>query len=199
MARLSKPAGVPAQLFRLWMRRAGAAPAAACLILAVLSSCTRERNTPRQVVEQFLAAVAEGDKSAIDTLVYWERVLLAESYIAWNIFQRYSPEEKEREIARYKEKFYEKDLPVMKMSSYRVKRKRGIVINRDDSDAFINVSFKGVEGTTKQGREFETTLEMKLDASRKMWLITDFGDLVRINMIEGRYDPDSLYLNKPVR
>jgi hypothetical protein len=173
--------------------------AVACLILMVSSTCSRERNTPLEVTELFFTAVAEDSRSTIDTLVAWDKALLAEGYIAWSIFNQYSQEEKEREIARYKEKFYEKDLPLLRRSNYRIQDTRGVVVNRDDSDAFVTVSFKGHEGTKKQGREFETTLEMKYDPSRRMWVITDFGDLIRINVIEGDFDPGHLYLNQPVQ
>jgi len=173
--------------------------AVACLILLVSSACSRERNTPQEVAEQFLTALAEGSRSTIDTLVAWDKVLLAEGYIAWSIFNQYSPEEKAREIARYKEKFYERDLPLLRLSNYRIQDTRGVVVNRDDSDAFITVSFKSHEGTKKQGREFETTLEMKYDPSRRMWVITDFGDLIRINVIEGDFNPDHFYLDQPVQ
>jgi hypothetical protein len=151
------------------------------------------------VAGQFLAAVAESSRSAIDTLVAWDKVLLAEGYITWNIFNQYSPEEKAREIARYKEKFFEKDLPLMKLSNCRISSKRGVVINRDDSDVFVKVVFTANEKTKKQGREFETSLEMKFYPSTQKWFITNFGDLVRINMIKGDFDPDRFYLDKPVQ
>ena len=170
-----------------------------CLILISGSACSREKNTPREVAEQFLAAVAEDSRSAIDTLVAWDKVLLAEGYITWNIFNQYSPEEKTREIARYKEKFFEKDLPLMRLSNFRISSKRGVVINRDDSDVFVKVVFTGNEETKKQGREFETSLELKFYPSTQKWFITNFGDLVRINMIKGDFDPDRFYLDKPVQ
>ena len=90
----------------------------------------------------------------------------------------------------------------MSMSGYiisRDRRDRGVVINRDDSDVFVKVTFKGKAGTKKQGREIEIILEMKLDPSTQKWFITDFGDLVRINLIQGDYDPGTFYLDKPVQ
>ena len=159
----------------------------------------RDVLTPQEVAEQFLAAVTEGSRSAIDTLVAWDKVLLAEGYITWNIFNQYSPGEKAREITRYKEKFFEKDLPLMRLSNCRISSKRGVVINRDDSDVFVKVVFTGNEETKKQGREFETSLELKFYPSTQKWFITNFGDLVRINMIKGDFDPDRFYLDRPVQ
>ena len=173
--------------------------AAGFLIVLAGPACAPERNTPEEVAREFLAALAEGSKSTIDTLVAWDKVLVAEGYIAWNIFSLYSDEEKAREIARYKQKFFEQDLPLLQKSNYSILSQRGIVVNRDDSDAFIRVFFKGNDGTKKQGREFETQLEMKFDPSRRMWVIVSFGDLIRINVIEGDYDPKRFYLDQPVR
>ena len=64
---------------------------------------------------------------------------------------------------------------------------------------FVKVVFTSNERTIKQGREFETSLELKFDPSTQKWFITDFGDLVRINMIKGDFDPDRFYLDKPVQ
>jgi hypothetical protein len=170
-----------------------------CLILFSGSACSREKNTPQEVAEQFLAAVTEGSRSAIDTLVAWDKVLLAEGYITWSIFNGYSPEEKAREITRYKEKFFEQDLPLIRLSNCRISSKRGVVVNRDDSDVFVKVVFTANEKTKKQGREFETSLELKFYPSTQKWFITNFGDLVRINMIKGDFDPDRFYLDRPVQ
>ncbi len=199
MDRLNKSRKTSVARPRVFGARCKRALVLGCLILISGSACSRERNTPREVAEQFLVALAEGSRSAIDTLVAWDKVLLAEGYITRNVFNLYLPEEKAREIARYKEKFFEQDLPLLRLSNYRIPRKRGVVVNRDDSDVFIKVVFTGNERTKKQGREFETSLELKFDPLTQKWFITDFGDLVRINMIEGDFDPDRFYLDKPVQ
>ncbi len=196
LSRFRNNSPAEARVFSAWFIRA---LAVGCLILIAGFACTQERNTPVEVAEQFLAALAGGSKSTIDTLVAWDKVLLAEGYIAWNIFNQYSDEEKAREIDRYKQRFFEQDLPLLRKSTYRIRGKKGVVVNRDDSDAFITVVFKGNERTKKQGREFETALEMKFDPSRQMWVIVNFGDLISINVIEGDYDPGRFYLDKPIR
>jgi hypothetical protein len=166
--------------------------------LIVGPSCSREINKPRDVAEQFLEAITKGNKGAIDTLVAWDKVLLAEGYIPWNIFNLYTAEKKNRETARYKERFFERDMPLLRLSNYTIKQVRGVVVNRDDSDVFIIVSFTGKEGSKIKGRELETTLELKLIPSLRKWVITDLGDLIHLNMVEGQFDPDSLYLRKQI-
>jgi len=164
--------------------------------LLLFPGCWGPGNKPHKVVKEFLLAVNQDSKRGIDSLVAWDKVLINDYFVTRDYFKAATPEKKREIIQDYKNKFYQDYLPLIRQGSYEVKT---VFVSRGDSDALIQLTFP--RRLSKKGNKeikFDFRLRMQLIPERKRWLITDFGDLLRLHFLQGDFNPDSFYLSKPI-
>ena len=161
------------------------------------SACSRAPvNSPKRVAEQFVLAVSTGSTAILDSIVAWDEVVINEFYVTGDFFNVQTPEKKLEIIQEYKNKFYTDYLPAAGKVKYRVKT---VYIARGDSDAYIEFSFPRLpESKAKKNEELEFTITMRLDSEENRWYIIKLGNFLRLNFLQGDFDPNKLYLPQPI-
>lgn len=161
------------------------------------SACTRDPfNSPNRVAEQFVLAIRTGSTAILDSIVDWDEVVVNEYYVTGDFFSVQIPEKKQEIIREYKNKFYTDYLPAAGKVKYRIKT---VYIARGDSDAHIEFSFPGLpESKAKKNEELEFTITMRLDSEENRWYIIKLGNFLRLNFLQGDFDPNKLYLPQPI-
>lgn len=181
-------------LFAGYVKRA----AGLCLLVVPLfsSACREPVNNPDQVAEQFVEAVSTGSTDILDSIVAWEEVMLNNYYVTGDFFSTQTPEKKQEIIRDYKKTFYTDYLPAARKVKYRVKK---VYVARDISNAHIEFSFPGLSRPkAKKSGELEFTITMNLDSELNRWYIVNLGDFLRLNFLQGDFDPNKFYLPEPI-
>ena len=170
-----------------------------CLLFVAFvsfSGCNKQLNEPQDVVKFFLQALTSGSYASLDTLVAWDKALINDYYSPADYFNAQSAEKKQELIQSYKQKLFNEDLPLTRGAKYLVKT---VYISRGDADANIQITFPQ-EWQIKGGKQvkLDFVLRMQFNPGDKRWYIYDFGDIVRLNILKGDFDPGHFYLPKPI-
>ena len=173
------------------------ATAVSLLVVSLFTSACREPvNNPNRVAEQFVEAVSTGSRAILDSIVAWDKVVINEYYVTGDYFNTQTLEKKQEIIQGYKNKFYTEYLPAAGKVKYRVKK---VYVARSDSDAHIEFFFPGLpRSKAKKSDELEFTITMRLDSEENRWYIVNLGDFLRLNFLQGDFDPNKLYLPEPI-
>jgi len=159
-------------------------------------ACSEPINNPDRVAQQFVLAVSTGSTAILDSIIAWDEVVVNEYYVTGDFFDAQTPEKKQEIIRDYKRKFYTDYLPAAKKVRYRIKE---VYVARNVSDAHIEFSFPGLErSNAEKSEELEFTVSMKLDSEENRWYIVNLGNFLRLNFLQGDFDPKKLYLPEPI-
>lgn len=168
------------------------------LLAAGLSviSCDNQKNSPYDVIRDFIGSIENSSELGIDSLLNWEEVLLSENYISEDVYAVYSDSVKIQEINGFREVFYENYLPLIKNSDYRIKK---VIVSRNESDATLEMEYRDTGPGTREKtgvRAMQTRVRMRLNPKTGYWKVIELGDIVHYNMVQGKYDPMKIYLNE---
>lgn len=160
------------------------------------SACRGPVNNPNRVAEQFVEAVSTGSTDILDSIVAWDEVVINDYYVTGDYFNAQTPEKKQEIIRDYKNKFYTDYLPGARKVTYRVKI---VYVARNISNAHIEFFFPGLsQSKAKKSGEPEFTIRMRLDSEENRWYIVNLGDFLRLNFLQGDFDPNNFYLPEPI-
>lgn len=177
--------------------RAGGAGFLLPLLFLALAACSRSVNQPREVAECFLEAIQEGSLEKMDTLMNWNEVAANAYYFTRDFMKLQSKEQQLEALKGFKQRLREEVLPLARRAKYEL---ADVYISRWKSDAVYRVTFPETVTKLKKPRiEPQFTVIMNLDLGIKRWYITDLGDFISQNMLQGNYNPDTLYLSNPIR
>lgn len=176
---------------------AGVAGLLLVLLILAMAACSRSVNQPKSVAECFLEAMREGSLEKMDTLMNWDEVAANAYYFTRDFMKLQSKEQKLEALKGFKQRLREEVLPLAREAKYELV---DVYISRWKSDAVYRVTFpESVSNLNKPRREQQFTVIMKLDLGVKRWYITDMGDFISQNLLQGNYNPDTLYLSNPIR
>jgi|GEM_PF-3247851 len=166
------------------------------VVLLFTSACRESVNNPNRVAEQFVEAVSTGSTDILDSIVAWDEVVVNDYYVTGNYFNAQTPEKKQEIIRDYKNKLYTDYLSAATKVRYRVKT---VYVTRSISTAHIEFFFPGLsQSKAKKSGEPEFTIRMRLDSEENRWYIVDLGNFLRLNFLQGDFDPNKLYLPEPI-
>jgi len=166
------------------------------VVLLFTSACRGPVNNPNRVAEQFIEAVSTGSTAILDLIVAWDEVVINDYYVTGDYFNAQTPEKKQEIIRDYKKNFYTDYLPGARKVTYRVKT---VYVARNISNAHIEFSFPGLlQSKAKKSGELEFTIKMRLDSEENRWYIVNLGDFLRLNFLQGDFDPNNFYLREPI-
>ena len=176
---------------------AGAAGLLLALLIVTMAACSRSVNQPGKVADCLLEAMQEGSLEKMDTLMNWNEVAVNAYYFTEDFMKRQSKEQRQEAIKGFKQRLREEVLPLARQAKYEL---LDIYISRWKSDAVYRVTFpETVSNLNKPRREQQFTVIMNLDLGIKRWYITDLGDFISQNTLQGNYNPDTIYLSNPIR
>lgn len=159
------------------------------LLCLMINGCSRSINSPREVTELLIEGLRSSSTSMIDTLVDWKSVALRASFVTESYFNSQDNEGKEDVAREYRELFFTRYLPLLGPAEYRITQ---VGEARGDAESWMVVRFPENAGGTGPGHEMAVSLKYYRD--RQRWMISDLGDLARLGILDGRFDPRHFYL-----